>query len=462
MIKPAIRILFCIGTVGVVAAARDVQQPPPSQQPEVNVVIAGGGRPQPRLGLPEFTLASGDADLKTAATTVTAVLANDIEFEEVFLVVDRKRSASIPVVDTIEKLPVEDWTNLGAEYVLLATARKAGPALQVQMQVVAVKDGPQRVKMGPTQINCTMNAPRVCAHYIADEMHLKLAGLQGVAQSRIAFVSNRDAERSEGVYSRSGKEIYIADYDGYAQQRVTATRVLNLGPSMSPDGQTLAYASYRSNFPDIYLQPIYAVGGLRRPAKGSDVNQNQMPAFSPDGSRIAFTSNRDGNYEIYVVDREGRQPAVRVTNSPAADLAPTWSPDGTQIAFVSDRSSVETPLLYTTSADGVGGAQRLYASRADRPSWSPLGNLIAFTCGTSGGFDICVFEFGTNQVRKITDGIGTNEQPVFAPNGQHIMFVTTRWGKKQLATINIKGTSIRRLTESGDNESPAWSPARKK
>ena len=59
----------------------------------------------------------------------------------------------------------------------------------------------------------------------------------------------------------------------------------------------------------------------------------------------------------------------------------------------------------------------------------------------------------------ITDGLGSNRQPSVAPNGRHIVFVTTRWGKEQLASIDMDGKNIRQLTQVGNNTYPSWSPS---
>jgi Tol biopolymer transport system component len=71
-----------------------------------------------------------------------------------------------------------------------------------------------------------------------------------------------------------------------------------------------------------------------------------------------------------------------------------------------------------------------------------------------------VYDLASGAVRQVTNGPGTNEQPVFAPNGRHILFFTTRWGKKHLAIVNIKGTNVHRITEVGNNDYATWSAAR--
>jgi len=346
----------------------------------------------------------------------------------------------------------------------MGSARRTGDALVAEVRVVGVRGAQAHQIAGKFAYkydNCSVKKPRACAHYIADDIHKKLANLDGVAQSMLAFNSDRDAEVQSGPYNRAVKEIYIADYDGANPQRVTGNRALTVSPTLSPDGQFIAYASWTSGFPDIYVRPIFQVGKLTRPAGGTPDNQNKFPAFSPDGTLIAYASNRNGgsNNEIYVVDREGKTAPRRLTNNPALDFAPTWSPTGTQIAFISDRTG--KPYLYVMSSDGLN-VDNLTSVRADRPSWSPAGDRIAFTCGDGPNYNICTVNVGTRQVSTLTDGVGTNEQPVFAPNGRHLAFHTTRWGgKKSIAIIDLTGKSLKRITETGNNEFPAWSRGHK-
>lgn len=67
-------------------------------------------------------------------------------------------------------------------------------------------------------------------------------------------------------------------------------------------------------------------------------NANDIqPAWSPDGERIAFSSNQKGNYDIWIVQSDGKG-LEQLTTDPSADTGPTWSPDGKEIAFVSTRS----------------------------------------------------------------------------------------------------------------------------
>ena len=424
---------------------------PQQQPPAVSLTITGEPGALPRYAVPDFIALSSDAETVEAAKTIGQALWDDLNFEREFDMIPRDTYASIPAARSLASLPFDRWRELGADGLVVGTVERQGDSLRVEVRLFGVKA--QQSAFGREYVAPASNS-RLFAHTIADEIFQTQLALRGVARTKIAFVSDRDGERLTGtVETRTVKEIYICDYDGANQRRVTVNRSLNINPTWSPDGRSLAYTSYRRGAPDIFISMIYQ-GTIENPLH-SKGEENFLPVWSPDGTKIAFQSNRDGNPEVYVMNRDGSG-IRRLTNHPASDGTPTWSPSGTQVAFTSDRSG--SPQIYVVGADGLSLRQITRESYCDRPTWSPAPyNEIAYSARTGPGFDIKVLDLATGERRQLTFGEGSNESPAYAANGRHIAFSSTRAGKRHLYTIERTGKDLRQLTKAGNNQTPDWS-----
>lgn len=445
---------IALAALGTIASARSTQQPPPQQQSQIETTISGRPGQPPRLAVPNFIALTSDAETQAAARTLAEVLHNDLDFEREFALVRRDALGGIPVSANAAENQWSRWAEAGADAIIVGTVQKTAAGAEVRVFLFRVDGGRQVLAR---QYSGSIANARLLAHTIADEIHLSTRGLTGVARTKLTFSSNRDGERTATTYAqRNAQEIYISDYDGANQRRVTVNRNLNIAPSWSPDAQAIAYMSYVTGFPAISVSYIHK-GLLQRPGGASDRVHNFLPVFSPDGTRIAFASNRDGNNEIYVMNVDGSN-VRRLTRHPQIDTSPTWSPGGTHVAFVSERSG--SPNVWRVDAQGLEQPVKLTnESHVDRPTWSPPPlNEIAYTSRTGGaGFDIKILDVASGSVRAITTGEGSNESPAFSPTGRHIAFTTTRWGKTQIAVIGRDGRGVRQITRSGDNKFPNWS-----
>jgi TolB protein len=427
------------------------------QQTEIRTSLGGGtaGR-LPRLAIPTFILESADAELQQAGKTLADVLWKDLQFERGYEMVSQTGNAASVAPAPADALAFDVWAQIGADEVLVGNVRRTAASLQVEVRVMSVD---RKVStFAKRYSSCSIRSLRFCAHTIADELHKERFGIDGVARTKFAFVSDRAGERVKGtIENRSVKEIYTADYDGEGVSRVTNRGSLNVAPSWSPDGRAIVYQAYPTGFADIYIQRLFEVQVQpARPARGTDRAQNMLPAWSPDGSRIAFQSNREGRYDIYTVKADGSD-LRRLTNDRSDDTSPTWNPTGTQIAFTSDRGG--SNQIYIMSADG-GPATKLSdePKKADRPTWAL--DYIAYSAEIPGsGVQLKRINVTTRQVVQLTNGPGNNESPTVAPNGRHIAFVATRGGRDQIAIMDADGLNVRIITTTGNNRFPSWSPA---
>jgi Tol biopolymer transport system component len=169
-----------------------------------------------------------------------------------------------------------------------------------------------------------------------------------------------------------GGDVWVRNADGTgAPLNLTNNAAYDASPAWSPDGTKIAFASTRgptvgTSDSDIWVMNADGTGATRVTLGGG-----QFPAWSPDGTKIAFSSVRDGNWEIYVVNADGTNAPMNLTNTPdSGELWPRWSSDGTRITFSSSQNGKSD--IYVMNADGSGVTRAARSSGSDQsPSWRP-------------------------------------------------------------------------------------------
>jgi TolB protein len=454
MWKPLAIAISTAGAIGVLRAQQTTPQTPttPTSQSEVGISLSKDVGVPLHYAVPDFLALTADAETGAAAKLMAEVLWNDLAFEREFDLIPRDTYRTIPAASSPTDIPFDRWRELGADGVVIGSVQRTGTTFHVQMRLFDVRN--RTVSLGKEYDGITLKNPRAAAHYMADDLH-EQRGLRGVARTRLAFTSTRDNERlTDTVEKRDSKNVYIADYDGANQIRVTPGQRLNINPNWAPDGRSIAYTVYGAKgIPQIVISNLYQ--GTRDTVT-DDKSQGFLPVFSPDGTKICFMSDRNGQMDLFVMNRDGSN-VRRLTTNPANDSTPTWSPTGTQIAFTSDRSG--SPQIWVMDADGLNQRRLTFNdSYADRATWSPAPyNEIAYSARSGPGFDIRVYDVASGQSRQLTNGEGSNESPAFAPNGRHLAFSSTRAGLAQIFTIARDGKDLKQITRTGENATPNWS-----
>jgi Tol biopolymer transport system component len=159
-------------------------------------------------------------------------------------------------------------------------------------------------------------------------------------------LSPADQKRLETDPSYFG-EIYVMRRDGTAVRRLTDVPGYDGGPFFSPDGTRIIWRRFDETglIADIWTMKPDGTDARQITQFGA---MSWAPYIHPSGQYVIFASNKLGfaNFELYMVDIDGRKQPVRVTYSDGFDGLPVPSPDGTQLAWTSSRGGGREGQIY--------------------------------------------------------------------------------------------------------------------
>jgi len=416
----------------VIAVGFDVQS---FSQQEVRIRIREG-MPMVPVAMPEFLFSPNSVTDETIKNEMYTVLWNDLSYSRIFKLVPREHYSYIRKIDP-SHVVYKDWASIQAN-ILITGQLEVTPEQRIIFSMKVYDVQSEKFIFG-RNFGGKKELLRLIAHRASDAM-MGYFGENPLFTSKVVFVSERDGN----------SEIYMMDFDGERERRITYNEDLDMLPSWSFDREKILYTSYRKGNPDLYMFYLYT-GKTELVSTGQ---ANYSADWSREGDRIIYTSTRSGNAEIYIKDMKTRK-EKRLTFNNAIDTSPSWSPNGREVAFISNRGG--TAQVYLMDAEG-SNIRRITSegTRHDSPEWSPDGTRVAYTLMLGGGIDIYIYNLKNNTISKLTENAWRNENPTWSPDGRHIIFASNRSGTYQLYTIDYDGANLRQLTSSGENKMPAW------
>lgn len=362
-----------------------------------------------------------------------------------FVTLPTNKMLSLP--DQSNDVHFRDWRLLGQRFVLVGqvSSDAAGRRFHVQYELMDVIN--QKRVIGEL-ISSSTTGMRKLAHRISDKVYEAITGVRGAFSTKIAYVTLDIKSASVGEY-----RLQLADADGQRSRTIFTSDQPVLSPSWSNDAKRIAYVSFESGRPAIYIHNIRT--GKRKQVTAFK-GLNSAPMWSPDDKKLLMTLSKDGNAELYSLDIASSS-LDRLTNHYGIDTEASWSRDGRRVVFTSDRSG--TPQIYTMSLIDRQPERVTFTGRYNsRPRFSFDGSKIYFVHKSSRDYHIAAMDSDGSNQHILTD-TPLDESPSVSPNGRMIMYATKRDGKGVLGVVSVDGDSKYFLPSSyGEVREPAWAP----
>jgi TolB protein len=381
---------------------------------------------------------------------ISQIVMNDLEQVGEFSPLSRSNMLSMPSEE--QQVFYRDWRILAQDYLLVGKIDRTPGSQLVQVQYEFF-DINREIKLAGEVLTGSVTQLRDIAHEISNVVFEQVTGTRGAFTSEILYVV-ADYISPERTNFRLEK----ADYDGQRAQILLESVEPIMSPSWSPTGRDVAYVSFETDLPRIYIQNI-ATG--ERSQITNYPNLNSSPEFSPDGTKLAMVLSKDGSPDIYVQDLTTNQ-LTRITDHPLIDTEPSWTADSKSIVFMSERTG--QPQIYQIAL----GASSFEVERLTYDCFQCLNgmflpdgvNLVHVRRETrqDPNYQIAVLNIETLRVIPLTN-TSLDESPSIAPNGSMIMYATKFNGRGVLDAVSIDGAVRFRLPSAqGDVREPAWSP----
>ena len=213
------------------------------------------------------------------------------------------------------------------------------------------------------------------------------------------------------------------------------------------------------------------------------------PQWSPAGDRILFGvgtyqvffngfANRimshdqrvEGGAQLAVINPDGSG-FREITSGANNNGFPSMSPDGKRVVYRTFGPDGEGLRIMDIESRAVTTLTKGYDNF---PIWSPRGDRIVFSRVVNGDYEIYTMAPDGTAVKRLTSAIGNDAHQGWSPDGEHIVFASSRMGFKdegaytdapqpygELFVMRADGTGLEQLTDNQWEEgTPAWRPRR--
>jgi len=397
---------------------------------------------------------------KSLASELIDILRNDFVFyKHKFNNVDYSDKGQ----ESFSKPNLTKWKDSGITFFVASQISSHGNGIEAKFKAWSILTG-KEIFSDSFKIEQRNIRPK--AHQIADGIYRAVTGKPSVFNSKIVFISDRGTHGKDTI-----KELYLMDFDGIGVEKLTNFHSVVLSPSVAPDNSKIMFSVIASHkevsrnkvriIKNIDLK-MYDLATRSFSTISDKPGINSGAIFSASGDLIYVTLSFKGNADIYEMNL-GSGKTRNVTSHYADDVDPSITRDGSLMTFLSNRPGRAHIYTMDPSNPDKGVKRISFVGQFNAaPRFSPEGKEIVFSSWVDAGFDLYRIASDGNNLVRLTKDFGSNEEAVYSPDGEFIVFTSKRIlsrtkAVQEIYIMNRDGEILGQLTQDfGRCYSPQW------
>jgi Tol biopolymer transport system component len=266
--------------------------------------------------------------------------------------------------------------------------------------------------------------------------------------SLVVFESTRDGN----------VELYLNSSGGGLPTRLTYSNSNNVNPIFVHGDESVLFQSDRNGSWDIFI--INLESREERQLTSNTPFDEIFPFPSPYPEWITYQTNRNGNWDIYMLNIVTGVEQALATSS-ANETLPTWSSDGKSIAYISDYAGEQDLWIHNLETNAKQLITIGPGSTAFNPSWSPVGNRIAYQSNRDRNLDVYTYDVNERTEYRATTFEGVDTAPTWDCDGQRVSFTSLRDNDFNILEVFWQGGENFFLTnDPAVDKWSQWSPSK--
>jgi TolB protein len=221
--------------------------------------------------------------------------------------------------------------------------------------------------------------------------------------------------------------------------RLTWGRWSDIAPALSPDAKSIAFASNRDGFWDLYRMDLQTAAVTRLT---DSPEFDGSPTWSPDLAWLAYETYNNGHLDIGLLPLTGgSEKPVLLTDDAASDHSPAWAPNGRQIAFISDRTGASEVWIadLNKSQDRFTSITATRNAAESHPVWDADGTHLAWAASVSSPGYSGLYVWDATEPERPAKWVGDGNWPAWSADGSRLVTVLDAANAELIATYGASG-----------------------